>query len=131
MKTTNDQVKNLIQIRKSLKRGKAGKLANNQAFLDFLTIQKQITAEIDATWDTIREQMAEHNIKTIKGDWGSIGFTKPVDSFKADGKVDSKFTKPVLDTSKVKAYFALNGKLPKNVLNRSYVKFYKKITLGA
>lgn len=127
---TNDQVKNLVQIRKSLKRGKAGSLSTNQAFMDFLAIQKQVTTEIDATWAIIREQMETYDVKQLKGDWGSIGFTKPIDSFKIDGKVDSKFTKPVLDTDKIKAYMQLNDKLPKNVINLPYIRFYKKISLA-
>lgn len=127
---TSEQVKNLIQIRKSLKRGKAGNLAENAAFLDFLKLHTEMTAEFNKTWEVIQARMEQYDIKKIDGEWGVIGFTKPVDSFKVDGKVDTKFTKPVLDTTKVKAYLALNGKLPKNVLNRPYVKFYKKINLG-
>jgi hypothetical protein len=50
----NDQVKNLVQIRKSLARGKAGKLAQNQAFIDFLRMQKQLESEFEATWSVIR-----------------------------------------------------------------------------
>jgi hypothetical protein len=68
----NDQVKNLVAIRKSLKRGKAGNLADNKAFLDFITIQKQLESEFEATWAVIRERMEQYDIQSIKGDWGHI-----------------------------------------------------------
>lgn len=129
--TTNDQVKHLIQLRKSLKRGKAGNLAENAALVDFLVFDQQMSAELKKTWEIIKERMSEHSITKIDGQGFVLGFTKPVDSFKIVGKVDTKLTKPVLDTDKVKAYMVLNNKLPKNVINDPYPKFYKKISLGA
>lgn len=123
---TNDTAKSLTQIKKSLKRGKAGSLNNNQAFIDFLYIQKQMTEEIDAVWAIIKDGMEESGISKINGDWGYITMAERVNY---SGTAEPKLMKSVLDTSKVKAYMALNDKLPKGVLVSTTRFLQKKITL--
>lgn len=127
---TNDQVKNLINIRKSLKRGKAGNLAENSAFLDFLAIQKQMTAEIDATWDVIKERMDQYDIKKIDGDWGYITMAERK-NFSIAGLVAPRFTKRVLDNSQVAAYMKLHkNNLPTGVAMSTSRFLQKKIKLA-
>lgn len=127
--TTNDQVRNLVQIRKSLARGKAGKLADNQAFMDFLAIQKQLESEFEATWSVIRAQMEQYGISSIKGDWGYVTMAQRTNF---SGASTPRFMKKVLDTSKVKAYMKLHGdKLPDGVKMSTTRFLQKKITLGA
>lgn len=124
--TTNDQVKNLIQIRKSLARGKAGNLAENRAFLDFLAIQQQMTAEINETWDVIKERMLQYDIKKIDGDWGSIQFV-PISNYEAAGKVAPRFFKQVLDGAEIRHYMKNHGKAPAGVLIKKVTQFKKSI----
>lgn len=109
----NDQVKNLVQIRKSLSRGQAGKLASNQAFLDFLAIQQQLTAELDKTWAVVQDRMTQYNVKSISGDFGYITMAERK-TFVSDSPAP-RFTKRVLDAGKVRAYEKLHGKLPEGI----------------
>lgn len=126
---TNDQVKNLVQIRKSLKRGKAGNLAENQAFLDFLALQAQMTTEFDKTWAVIKERMEQYDITKISGDFGYITVAERKNY---SGTPAPTFFKRVLDTSKINAYVKLNsGKLPKGIKVTTTRFLQKKITLGA
>lgn len=127
--TTNDQVRNLVNIRKSLKRGKAGNLAENAAFLDFLKIQQQMTAEIDKTWDVVKERMQQYDIKKIDGDWGHITMAERK-NFSINGRVTDSFTKKVLDTSKVSQYFKLYKKLPAGVALSTTKYLSKKIEVA-
>lgn len=125
--TTNDQVQNLIQIRKSLSRGKAGNLAENRAFLDFLAIQQQMTAEIEATWAIIRERMEQYDIKKIDGDWGNVQFV-PYPTYQAAGKVAPRFFKQSLDGSEIKHYMKNHaGQLPSGVAMKTVLQFKKSI----
>jgi hypothetical protein len=127
----NDQVQNLIQIRNSLKRGKAGNLAENKAFLDFITIQKQLEAEFEATWRVIRERMEQYDIQSIKGDWGAVQFV-PYPTYKADGKVAPRFTKQTLDGAEIRHYMKNHsGQAPKGVKVATSMRFRKDIKLGA
>lgn len=110
----NDQVKNIAEIRKSLKRGKAGNLAENKAFLDFLAIQQEMTAEFDKTWEVIRERMEQYDIKKIDGDWGHI-LIADRNNWQATGNLPPRFYKQVLDTTKLNFLHKAGGKLPAGV----------------
>jgi hypothetical protein len=127
----DDQVKNLIQIRKTLKRGKAGNLAENKAFLDFLAIQKQMEKEFADTWAVIRARMDAYDIKKISGDWGYIGYV-PYPTYKAEGKIAPRFFKEVLDGEQVRHYMKNHsGKVPAGVKVINTLRFRKDIKLEA
>lgn len=123
----NNQVKNLIQIRKSLARGKAGNLAENQAFLDFLAIQQEMTAEFDKTWAVIQSRMEEYDIKSIKGDFGHITLAERKSFI---GSPAPRFTKRVLDTTKINAYLSLNKRLPAGLTLKTTKYLSKRIKVA-
>jgi hypothetical protein len=72
--------------------------------------------QIDATWTKVKEVMVANNIKSIKGEWGSITIAERK-VFKALdlATVPAKFIKKVLDTTKIGSAFTLEGKLPKGI----------------
>jgi predicted metal-dependent peptidase len=126
--TNNDQVKSLIQIRKSLARGKAGNLAENKAFMDFLQIQQEMTAEFEKTWDVVKERMEEYGVTKISGDFGYITMAERK-TF--SGAAAPRFMKKVLDSTKVKAYMELHrGNLPEGVKVSTTRFLQKKIKLA-
>jgi hypothetical protein len=112
MNHITNQTKTLIQIRKSLERGKAGNLAENKAFLDFLQIQKEMTAEFDKTWAVIKQRMEQYDIQKIDGQWGHITLAERTTY---SGVSSRRFMKLALDTDKVKSYYSLYKKLPEGV----------------
>jgi hypothetical protein len=126
---TSDQVKSLIQIQKSLARGKAGNLAENKAFLDFIQIQKEVTEQFEATWAVVQELMEKHDVKSIKGDWGYVTMSERK-NFK--GSPAPRFMKKVIDTAKVSAYMKIsNGILPKGIEMTTTKYLAKKIKVVA
>jgi hypothetical protein len=124
MNHISNQTKNLIQIRKSLARGKAGNLAENQAFLDFLQIQKEMTAEFDKTWEVIQRRMEQYGIQKIDGQWGHITMAERT-TF--SGVSSRRFMRLALDTDKVKSYYSLYKKLPEGVKMAQTKYLAKKI----
>lgn len=116
--TTND----IAALRKSLTTIK--QLDNNQQFLDFLRIQAEVQAEIDATWAVVRERMEKYHVTKLSGDWGYITMAERK-SFKATGKVAPRFFKLVLDSTKVSAYEKIAGHLPTGV-DQTTTKFLQK-----
>lgn len=71
---------------------------------------------IDTTWKEIEKAMVENDIKSIKGEWGSITIAeRDVFSSKDLESVPRKFIKKALDTAKVKTFYTLEDKLPKGV----------------
>lgn len=121
---TTDQIKYLVQIRKSLERGKAGNLAENAAFADFLTIQSQLVSEIEAVWGVVFEKMDEYDITQIKGSWGSLSMAERK-NWKADKPLPARFYKQVLDTTKLSLLDKAGEKLPKGAFYTT-TKFLQK-----
>lgn len=82
---------------------------------------------IDTSWKELEKAMIDHDIKSIKGDWGSVTIAER-DVF--SGSVDDvprKFIKKALDTKKIKTFFTLEGKLPKGVEHRVTKYLTKRI----
>lgn len=77
---------------------------------------KDAETQIKATWKQVESVMIEHDIKSIKGDWGSITIAERT-NYKAEDldAVPSKFLKKALDTNKIAAAFKLENKLPKGI----------------
>lgn len=108
-------VSGVIELQQSLQDLEA-ELATNEVFQTFLTKQKQARAEIDATWKTIEQQMIEHDVKSVKGEWGSITIAERT-NYKVENldELPAKFIKKVADTTKIGTYHKLEDKLPKGV----------------
>jgi len=87
---------------------------------------KATQTKIDETWKRVEEQMIEHNVKSVKGDWGSLTIAERT-TYKADDieAVPRKFIKKTLDTKKVAAVAQLEGDLPKGV-SSSVTKYLTK-----
>lgn len=76
--------------------------------LELKTAQDQI----NATWDAVKEAMIKHNVKSFKGEFGSITIAERT-SFKTDmEKLSDEFKKLAPDTAKIGTYNALMGEPP-------------------
>lgn len=112
----------LSALRKSIATVK--QLDNSQQFIDFLRYQAEVQAEIEATWDVIKDRMDKYGVTKMSGDWGYITMAERK-SFKATGKVAPRFFKQTLDSTKVSAYKKISGHLPAGV-DQSTTKFLQK-----
>ena len=119
------EVSDVLQLQQTLEQMEA-ELATNEVFQNFLTKQKEAQAQIAATWKKVEEQMIEHNVKSIKGEWGSITIAERT-NYKADlDELPAKFIKKVADTTKIGTFHKLENKLPKGV-TISTTKYLTKI----
>lgn len=95
---------------------------------NFETKVKEMKAaedDLKATWKQVEAVMIENDIKSVKGDWGSITIAER-QNFKGNVEdVPPKFIKKTLDTTKIATYYTLEGKLPKGV-ERSTTKYLTK-----
>lgn len=93
-------------------------LAENEQFKSFLKLRKEVNDKMASVRNDIKEFMIPAYIagevdKSIKGDWGSITVTE-TDEFEVDEKeLPAKFFKKVVDTTKIRGTFQLEGKAPK------------------
>lgn len=100
-------------------------LMQDEKFKNFLTMQKDYQAKIAEFWKTIESQMLEHDIKSIKGDWGSLTIAERL-GWKTDLELlPKKFIKKVVDTKKLSDTFRLEGKAPKGA-EPTYTKYLTK-----
>lgn len=105
-------------------------LMQNEQFRRFLELSKTVPQQIQAKWDEIEEVMIAKDIKSIKGDWGSITIAER-QNFRVDlEQLPNKFIKKVPDTAKIKAATALEGKPPKGVEPYTTKYLTKRIKLG-
>lgn len=89
---------------------------------------KELKAKHDTIIEQVKEAMIANNVQRIDGDWGYITLAERT-TYKADdlNAVDEKFTKPALDTTKVKAEATLTGELPAGVTESKTQYITKKL----
>lgn len=104
-------------------------LAQNAEFQAFLVKQKETTKQIAEFWKTIEKKMIDNNVKSIKGDWGSITIAERLGWDYLDTLLPNKFFKRVVDTKKMSDYYKLEGKAPKGATPK-YTKYLTKRIKG-
>jgi hypothetical protein len=99
-------------------------LMQEERFRTFLQAQKTFQTESTLYWKSIEDQMINNNIKSIKGDWGSITIAERI-GFDTTDELPSKFYKKVVDTKKLSDTYKLEGKAPKGATPK-YTKYLTK-----
>ena len=104
----------------------AAAVALQQEIADKVAELKEVQSKIDDTWKSVEKQMIDNNIKSVKGEWGSLTIAERT-NYKAEDidLVPKKFIKKTLDTKKVSAAEQLTGELPKGI-TASQTKFLTK-----
>jgi hypothetical protein len=103
-------------------------LAEDPRFREFLQKQKTVKENITAFWKNIEEQMLAHDIKSIKGEWGSITIAERLNwDFDPLTPLPPKFYKKVADTTLISHEYRLTGKPPKGATPRISKYLTKRI----
>ena len=87
-------------------------LMQDERFKTFLIKQKEVQKEISDTWKQIETAMIENDVKSVKGDWGSITIAERL-NWKTDETLPAKFYKKTVDTKRISDTYRLEGKAPK------------------
>lgn len=88
-------------------------LMERPEFREFLARQKSVNQQLADFWKRVETEMIDLDIKTIKGDWGSLTIANR-QGWKVDEKeLPAKFFKKVVDTTRITKTFQLEGKAPK------------------
>lgn len=118
----------LVEKELALRQQEADLVAENPKFGEFLQQMKAYEKNAKILWSTVEDQMIKHQVKSIKGDWGSLTIvdttrytTEDIDS------VPPKFIKKALDTTKIKAQSKLSGKLPRGIIATNKQHLMKRI----
>jgi hypothetical protein len=106
------EVLTTLDLQKSLEDMQA-ELMQNEKFRQFLELSKTVPQQIEETWNRIESEMVEHNIKSLKGEWGSITIAERLGWQIDIDQLPNKFIKKVADTKKISDTYRLEGKAPK------------------
>jgi hypothetical protein len=118
------EVLDVLSLEKQLQEAEMA-LMQVEAFVKFTQLQKDVAEQTSKVWKQVERHMIEHDVKSLKGDWGSITIAER-QNFKADIELlPNKFIKKTADTSKIATYYTLEGKLPAGV-ERSTTKYLTK-----
>lgn len=72
---------------------------------------KAAQQQIDGTWEAVKATMVAHNVKSIKGSYGSITIAERT-TFETTIDLPDDFKKLVPDTKKIGTHYALYGEAP-------------------
>jgi hypothetical protein len=101
-------------------------ISNPATFESFVTQAKQLQNLLENAWGQVEEQMLNHNVKSIKGDWGSLTIAERK-SWKATGDLPPRFYKQTLDTTKLNFMLNHGDTLPEAVEMKTTQYLTKRI----
>ena len=113
-KELEQQVANILDVERAF-HDYEQEIMQDEKFRAFLTKQKEVTNQISAFWKELETQMIDKDIKSIKGDWGTITIAERL-NWTTDETLPAKFYKKVVDTKRISDTFRLEGKAPKGAI---------------
>lgn len=118
------EVINALALQKDLQLAET-ELMENPTFRKFLELQKTVNETMDRTWKNVEAQMIEHNVKSVKGDWGSLTIAERLNWDYDIEELPKKFIKRTVDTKKLSDTYKLERKEIKGATPR-YTKYLTK-----
>lgn len=118
------EVEEVFALERTLEQLEA-ELSQNEQFRNFLTKQKEAKDQIANTWKHIETAMIENNVKSIKGEWGSITIAERIGFDVDEDQLPAKFFKKVVDIKRIGDTFKLEGK-PIKGAEVKYTKYLNK-----
>lgn len=101
-------------------------LSKNEQFRMFLTQQKEFKSQIEDFWKNVESKMIENDVKSVKGDWGTLTIAERLNWSTTD-ELPSKFYKKVVDTKRISDTYRLEGKAPKGATPSTTKYLIKRI----
>jgi len=132
--STQDSPKELIEgevlsaldLQKSLE-DMQSELMQNEKFRQFLELSKTVPAQIDEAWKRIESAMIENNIKSLKGDYGSITIAERIGWDYDPTMLSPEFFKKVVDTKKLTDTYRLEGESPQGATPKTTKYLMKRL----
>ena len=94
-------------------------LMENPKFRQFIEMQKSFQEQSTTIWKNVELTMINNDIKSIKGEWGSVTIVEKTGFDIIPEELPIKFMKRVPDVKKIGDTYKLEGKLPKGATVRN------------
>lgn len=118
------EVLDVISLEKQLEEAEADLMKVDQ-FVKFIQLQKKIKEQSTLLWEAVKNEMIAKDVKSIKGEWGSVTIAELLDWTVDKDLLPPKFFKKEVDKTKLSATFRLEGKSPKGA-EPKYTKYLTK-----
>lgn len=89
--------------------------------------QDLINTKMAELWKNVETVMIDNDIKSVKGDWGSLTIVERTDFDIDYAELPAKFFKKVVDTTKISGTYKLEGKAPKGATPKIHRHIMKKL----
>ena len=101
-------------------------LMSDENFKRFIELKKEFNEQSASVWREVEKTMLDNDIKSVKGDWGSVTIAErmnwQIDDIEA---IPKKFIKKVVDTKKLSDTYRLENK-PIKGATPAYSKYLTK-----
>ncbi len=111
MQIINDEIQTIIKFENQLATMEA-ELQKVELFQKYLKLSKELPAQLEQFWDQVKQHMEESNIKSVRGEWGSITLAERVSFDINEKELLPEYFKKVPNTKKIGDDFRLEGEPP-------------------
>lgn len=125
-KEIEDEVIDLVKQQKELETQEL-ELMQDPRFAKFIQAQKKFKDDSEIFWGTIENGMIKNDIKSIKGEWGSITIAERQGFDIEIEKLPSKFLKKSPDLKKIGDSYKLTGVAPAGAVPKLTKYLMKRI----
>lgn len=78
---------------------------NSNRFIEFVQYTKEVETRLKEAWSNVEDAMRTYNIKTLKGDWGTVSLGERKVWRTEMDKLPEQFKKITVDTTKLNNAF--------------------------
>ena len=111
------EVRDMIALEQELQQTEL-ELMSDPRFQEFLVKKRNLDQQMSTFWKGVEAQMITHDIKQIKGDWGTLTIAERLDWDINEAELPRGFKKLVPDTKKLSDHYRLTGKQQKGASPR-------------
>lgn len=122
------RVTSTLALEEQLKDAEA-ELMQIEKFRRFMELKQEFDKQWDDFWNDVKEQMIENDIRSIKGDWGSLTIAERTDFDIDMDALKPRFTKRVADIAMIRNLYKLHGEAPAGTTVKT-VKYLTKRLKG-
>jgi hypothetical protein len=121
-------VGSFFAVQKALEAEEASLAAQDERFRSFLQRQKEAKEKMDVGWDYVKDLMIKNDIRSVKGDWGSLTISERLGFDIDESKLPKEFYKLVPDIKMIGDTYRLEGEAPEGAEPKTTKVFTKRLT---
>ena len=125
-KLIEETITSNMQLEKQLDEARTQLMDLDPRFKQFIELEQRVKEESSRIWTVIRDQMNQHDIRKISGDWGSITLVEKIGGWTTElDKLPRRYVKKVANTEALTMDYNLTNIVPAGA-TPNYTKYLLK-----